>query len=209
MNTQFFALEPAPTDRDRILELKRRAGVLAGPQLYLNDAPHLTLYVGDFANQSELWHALMERLKFSGIVVKPNGWKIFYNDPVTGGHTLAIGVDDAATAVLRRFQQEVVELAAPARRTAIPERYADRTGYSPLMNASLDRYGFPFVGENWQAHLTIASFCPEVFSEVWAQLRTAELPSRLLLDTFALNAIKADGYCRLCAQTVNGSAPTC
>lgn len=176
---QLFSLEP---DRELYCFLKtckKVAHSLAGQQRYLFDDPHLTLYVNRFNNIKSLIEDLNCNFLFPKLVITLNGWRTFYNDPVTGGHTLAVGIDNESMKILRDIQIKLINIACKYRTKNILNRYQNSANFNEPMKKSLDTYGFPFVGKIWKGHFTVASFDIKVFPNVWTRLREFEPPEKV------------------------------
>ena len=194
MNAQFFALKPDAALTSFISECKETAKALVGPQKYLNDPPHLTLYVGSFKYDNEMFTAINSEVAFSPMTIELNGWTTFFDDPVTGGHSLVIEVSEPSLLQLRKLQMRLVAVANRFRQPGILERYADQSRYSAVMKASVNQFGFPFVGDIWRAHFTIASFDKACYSIADAELKKRKVPQYAQIDALSFNAILPDGF---------------
>ena len=197
MPERFFALMPDAETAAAIADLKRIALEACGPQKYLDDEPHLTLGVGHFRAGPALESAISEGAPFTGIEAGLAGWHTYFDDPVTRLHTLVIKLDAPSAARLRDYQVRVLDAASAHREKPAPDRYADRSRYTPDMIASVERYGFPFVGRIWEPHFTIASFAPADYPRAWDRLAGARLPARAALAELDLFEIEPDGFRKL------------
>lgn len=189
----FFALVPSEPLMGFLLECKRVAREIAGDQEFLADAPHLTLSVGCYEDRPGLPAAvarLMDGLR-PGLALA--GWHTFRDDPVTGGHTLVLRPDDGDKAWLRDFQVSLLEAVSAYRAQPTPDRYRDRSRFTPAMRAALERHGYPFVGPAWEPHFTVASFAPAVYESVRARLAGLHPPSRAGFDALVLYRVEEDG----------------
>lgn len=87
----FVALEPDVGTIERIWRYKRQTESLAGPQLYLDHPPHMTLYVGVFSSLEtvlEQTRALAARWTAPELTL--DGWQTFFGDALTGNNTLTL-----------------------------------------------------------------------------------------------------------------------
>jgi hypothetical protein len=139
---------------------KRRVESLVGPQTYLNHPPHLTVYVAAFddagaATDAARRLAAQTPPQSLGIA----GWHVFSADKLTDGNTLVCRIADADVPSLREFQRRAIAALAPLRSAPASEaRYADFWNSLDASERSAVRHtGFPYVGEHWHPHLTIAS----------------------------------------------------
>ncbi len=164
MTWWFFALQPEQSLYDRVSRLKEQAALQCGPQLYLTDPPHTTVYLACY-EAAERVHEAMSGFSESRPgppECRITGWHVFQSDPLTGNDTLVCRLSEDCTNSLRLFQKNLVEAAAPLRSIAgTAQRYAARLEkLTQPERANIDHYGFPFVGDVWQPHITIASFVP-------------------------------------------------
>ncbi len=194
MSEQFFCLKPETELYQFIKNCKKLAYDIAGDQKYLQDDPHLTLYVGEFDCGTKTVEEFDKVFQFNNMEIELNGWHVFYNDPVTGGNTLIIEVSGRSLKELKKIQQIVVETASPHRKTAVIERYRNSSNYSESMKSSLDSYGFPFVGEIWKAHFTIASFEKDIFEEVYKVLSKEKVPELSSISSLHFNHILENSF---------------
>lgn len=193
MSEQFFYLTPDTLLHDFIDRCKGIARGICGTQQYLDDSPHLTLYVGDFNYSEALYQAVGRELSKIGSV-GIEGWTRFMDDPVTGGHTLVLEVSSDGLEKLKKLQCDIVQATRPFRRQATLERYRDTSRFSEVMLENLQRHGFPFVGEIWRAHYTIASFEKQAFEAVWQKLKELNPPTKSTVDLLSFVAIHPDGF---------------
>jgi hypothetical protein len=92
-------------------------------------------------------------------------WKIFYNDLITEGDTLSVGLMPNSMAL--EFQRHLSESLLKF----IKKPIFYKNTWEGKYKEAYDRYGFPFVGSHWIPHLTIASVKKEgkkLFDEIKA-----------------------------------------
>lgn len=192
--TCFLALEPERAFAVRVLAYKKRTAELAGPQLYLEDPPHLTLYVGAFpegADVAAASAAVASNLPAPATAI--TGWHVFDNDQLTGNQTLVCQIDPQQRQGLRNWQQRIAAAVSPLR-----DADACRSRYAPcwhrlaqLEQDNVEQWGFPFLGTIWHPHLTIASVRASDWATVWPTL-AAEPPAGTVcfpsLNLYALDA---------------------
>jgi 2'-5' RNA ligase len=169
----FIALTPDEPFHGRLKSLKALVRSIAGEQQYLADPPHLTLYVGAFREAGPVIAALDGIAQGdSPVEIDLAGWHVFLGDPLTGRSTIVCDPAPSCVSRLRALQGRVVDAVSPLRD---PEASARRYRFalaslSPEEAASVARYGYPFVGEIWRPHLTVASVAPGDWNAVWAAL---------------------------------------
>ena len=192
--TLFAALQPDAALTDFLLDAKRRTHDLVGPQQFLDDPPHLTVYLAWFAQESvvaEALHRLGPVLSAPGTEL--TGWHVFEGDPLTGNHSLVCQIAPADQDRLRDFQSRVVEHLAPLRdRQASAARYAARlSSLSPQREMAIREVGFPYLGEDWHPHFTVASVRPADWPAVWHALK--DRPPRGRFHCPALQLYRLEG----------------
>ncbi len=171
---RFIALQPDPRLTERLFGYKQRTHALVGPQLFLEDPPHLTVYLALYPTQTTLL-AHLEPLarQLPTLLTRILGWHVFQSDPLTGNHTLvcAIHPDDQQT--LRGVQQQIVEVVAPRRDvSATRDRFGTRLQQlSVSQQAAIAAVGFPYFGEGWIPHFTVASIRPDDWEQVFDELQ--------------------------------------
>lgn len=132
-----------------IESLKNRFRKVEPDAFFLNHPVHATIFL--FNAQEQDQSQIISRIKNVKIDFLVDSWKIFYNDLVTGGDTLSIGLIPNSLAF--QFQQDLSESLLDFIKTPLFYNNIWEGKYKK----SYDRYGFPFVGSHWIPHLTIAS----------------------------------------------------
>ena len=172
--TLFVALEPDAALAAMVGNYKRRVRELVGPQLFLDDPPHLTVYLAVFASVPLITEHFAElAARLAGFEFDITGWHVFVADPLTGNYTLVCEIAAHDKHRLRGVQHEVIAAIAPLSDSAATQaRLAGRLAQlSPERRAEIDRVGFPFVGEDWHPHWTIASIGEKDWPAVWSALK--------------------------------------
>lgn len=171
-----IALQPDNALFNNIKRLKSEAKKLVGDQAYLNDAPHLTLYLGYFDNFFGFDKELnLATKKINGYLkkgIRIDGWVIFKDDVITKKQTLVCSITEEASGRLKEVQKIVVSIMKKYRKNIILKRYVQAySGLGDIEKKNLDEYGFPFVGDIWKPHINIASFDKKAFAEVWENFK--------------------------------------
>jgi 2'-5' RNA ligase len=172
----FVSLDPGPTITALVLHYKRRLRELVGDQMFLNDPPHLTVYLAHFASKSRVVQVAAELATESGAIdINIVGWHVFTNDQLTGGHTLVLQFDEFTQSQLRTFQKRAIDRLAPLRdRQATTARYIPQFQLlSTKRRESVEEIGFPFTGADWHPHFTVAS----IRRADWAPVAAEILPN--------------------------------
>ncbi len=173
----FAALIPDATWCEHLLACKAAVRAIAGPQRYLDDPPHLTVFLAAFADP-EAWCGVVTNCAgtLQAPTVQIDGWHVFRDDPLTGGHTPVCAVGAAGQEALRAVQAKIIAALAPRRDAAASrERYADTwTRLSSMRQASVLAHGFPFTGQDWHPHVSIGSIAPAAWEDAWSVLAARE-----------------------------------
>lgn len=167
----FVALRPDEPLDALIRGHKRRLLAAAGPQMYVTDPPHTTLYLAEFA-AGRVAEVLRRAGEVAGAIPMPavatDGWHVFESDPLTGLHTLVCRFDAASCERLRLVQLRVLDAIAPLHESA--PTLAALAPRLPRLTVEQQRcaqqIGFPYIGGGWIPHLTIASVRPEQWPHV-------------------------------------------
>lgn len=169
----FLSLEPDARLAALVRGYKRRVQQLVGDQLYLSDPPHTTLYLAAFNDLNRVAKALLRfATQVEPISVSLIGWHVFSNDALTGNHTLVCHWSEASQRAARAIQSGVLKCLAPHRDPKVTEaRFAPRwRSLTTAQQKSVLEKGFPFTGESWHPHLTIASIRPSDWDAAYGVL---------------------------------------
>jgi 2'-5' RNA ligase len=165
MTEYVVTLTPNDQATTAVNRLKSRLRDLVGPQQYLDDEPHVTLYTGALHTAPEDG---LDLPRLGDPTFEITGWEVFRNDTVTGNHTLVCRVVSPG---INGYQKEVAATLAPHREQPMIERFEEAyDDFDERRQKNLTEYGFPFVGPGWKPHLTIASIDPNVFEKAWRVL---------------------------------------
>jgi 2'-5' RNA ligase len=165
MTEYVVTLTPNHRATDAVKRLKSKLRDLAGPQQYIDDEPHVTLYTGDLDITPENG---LDLPRLGDPTFEITGWEVFRNDTVTGNHTLVCRIESPG---INEYQKKVAATLAPCREQPMIERF-EKTydDFSERRQQNISTYGFPFIGSGWKPHLTIASIDPQEFEQVWREL---------------------------------------
>jgi hypothetical protein len=170
----FVALKPDDRLRGLVQGYKDRARELIGDQLYLDDPPHLTVYLACYPEPVRLAPLLRAvAAETSPPRVRLVGWHAFENDALTGRHTLTCAIHPDDKQALRAFQARVVAAVAAHRdRAATEARFAGRFAHLTAgQRRNVVEFGFPYVGDGWEPHFTVASIDPAKWDDLLAEFR--------------------------------------
>ncbi len=191
----FAALDLDPASAAWVMAHKDAVRARRAAVRYLDDPPHLTLCVGDYLEHSRVINALhVVAERTASVVADTADWLVFRDDPLTGGHTLACAFSPMAAATQRVVQASVLAAISPLRDPArSAARYAAHMAQlSPLRQASVVRYGFPFTGEDWIPHVSIASIAPAAWDEVWTEMQRRPPPAQFVFSGLVWYALDGE-----------------
>lgn len=159
-------LEPSGDLRDLIVAQKAKVEAELPGQVFCDHPPHATFIFGGY-HSSDIWlEYLLDRI-LPTFTVTVDGYHLFPNDTLAGGgHTLVHRLQSCSA--MLEIQQEAAELLEDF--VEQPGGEAEPPWGEPL-RTSMQRFGFPFVGEHWIPHMTIASFQTPLDHELIAELQ--------------------------------------
>lgn len=140
---------------------KEEVRVLFGDQPYLSHPPHNTLFTLDIDENRDEWIAFEEGgfdlpFPFSSFNLEFTEPLIFFDDPLTLGHTLTLKIK--LTDELSTMQMNLLNFFQKFRNKT-PLTYPLKS--VDWMSRNYETYGFPFVGTCWLPHMTISSVITE------------------------------------------------
>lgn len=174
MNTYVITLEFEEYLTSQINILKDLIYKNVGEQQYLFDIPHLTLYISEFQNFI-IWEKdylkFLESLIFDDFTIKIDDWVEFKNDVITKKHTIACGISNIHK--LQEFQKQIIEFLNQFRdKTVIIDRFhSNFSRFNDIEKENIMKYGFPFVGDIWVPHITLASVNKDDYKPIKEKLK--------------------------------------
>jgi hypothetical protein len=187
-----ITLEPENKLKSKILSIKRAAKKAVGEQLYIDDVPHISVYLGNF-NELNSLKAELSKLasKMKKLKISIDNFFVFENDLVTKKDTFVYTFKDQDKKLLSKVQDKVVKILNPFRTKEILERYQkENESFSSIFKENIDKYGFPFVGNIWIPHMTIASFDKERLNKIKEMLIKSAPKGSFYLDSLVLYEIR-------------------
>jgi hypothetical protein len=186
-----FWVPDDPVVNNFITKWKERAHVLEPSAKYLQHPVHSTLFLfmglpGDEGSLFEEIAGLCRNQK--PIQIEFNGWHTFKNDIATGGDTLALSF--VLSKSLLKLQEHVGTMAHQYSRGVLPYKIE----WAGPFQKSFERYGFPFVGDHWIPHLTIASFSDRGKQLISASASSGDTPRVTFMNGLSIYRIYNDGH---------------
>ena len=177
MAVYVITLEPDKILYEKIIALKAEVRELVGDQLYLQDEPHLTVYLGNFTEIAYFNIQFTKAVKqivhdFGQIPFSIDDWFVFKGDPITKRNTLVCEITQSDIAILKKVQHKIVTTLNSYRKPRLIKRYSNvYKEMNGILKKNLDSYGYPFVGDIWKPHISIASIKEVVFKRVWKAVK--------------------------------------
>ena len=140
---------------NEVLSYKKKVKIKFGNQIYLNHPVHSTLFTIEIKKIKDLKNLyqnlkIKKKIKLQKILVNSTG--VFYNDPLTKGHTLYFNVKKSN--FLSNIQLKHLNLIN--KKITVLKKNIEILKNQKLKKNYL-KYGFPFSGKIWIPHITIAS----------------------------------------------------
>jgi 2'-5' RNA ligase len=139
---------------NKILKQKKIVKKKFGNQIYLNHPVHLTLFTLNIKKINELKKIYINNIekKSKPLFVSLTKPGIFYNDPLTGGHTFFHYI---------KKNKRISEIQLRHLKKINNKLFVYRKNKNLFKNNDLKKnykkFGFPFVGNIWIPHTTVAS----------------------------------------------------
>ena len=140
---------------NKVLFYKNKVSRRFGKQIYLNHPVHLTLFTLEIKKIEDLKNTyfnlkIKKKTKIKNISITSPG--VFYNDPLTNGHTLYFNLKK--NNFLKNLQLKHLKIINNNLKVS-------KKNLKILKNKKLKKnylkYGFPFAGKIWIPHITVAS----------------------------------------------------
>lgn len=149
-------IEPEGALAEFIARWKARVDSVLPGQVYCSHPAHCTLIVGALSGYMACLTAVARAVRMlQPFTLRAEDTVVFYDDiPAGGGHTAAVRVTDNADllGLQKTISEEWTNHVDPEKAEALAGRFKNEA-----MRESCLRYGFPFVGEHWIPHFSIAS----------------------------------------------------
>ncbi|MBM3231765.1 hypothetical protein FJZ21_00070 [Candidatus Pacearchaeota archaeon] len=186
----FIALEPERKVYEKIMDHKETVFNLVGDQKFLSHSPHTTLVLLNLDDYGE--KIILEKIssfvsKTKKINSEIKGMHVFYNDIQTGGNTITYNFSSFATKNLKNLQVEFLDSLNISDKMKFFSSESDVFKKSgQIEKDNIIKYGFPFVGENWIPHLSLASIDQKVFDLVHKTILGQNLAGQFVFDSIVL-----------------------
>ena len=137
-----------------ILNQKKIVKKKFGNQTYLNHPVHCTLFTLNIKKINELKKIYINNKKKESkpLYVRLTKPGIFYNDPLTGGHTLVHYIKKN-----NRIGEIQLKHLRKINKNLFVYKNNKNLFKNKILKKNYKKYGFPFAGNIWMPHTTVAS----------------------------------------------------
>jgi hypothetical protein len=163
MQSYTIMLTPEKKFYEKIEQAKEYVYHKFGNQKYLQDEPHLTLYIApaeDLKKVEEIVGEIAKKTKKMPVQVQED-YQDFPNDKLAGGGTsLGVKFDDSSNRKIQILQKEIVDGLNHLRKNNIHKRFKGIILPQNMME-SVENYGYPFVNGEDKVPILIphVNFC--------------------------------------------------
>ena len=196
-------LEPQGMLRQEIISLKNLVNETLPGQKYCNHPPHCTLIFGAY-QEPEKW---MDELHVAVSLCDPfeldtENFHVFYHDQQAGGgHTVVIRIENSSS--LFSTQAKVGEILS-SHKLDLPDQARLAILKKEPFKTSMERYGFPFIGEHWLPHFSIASLKIRKDSLFLKKLLQRSVSYNFMLGDLSIWEVDGDRHTKLYTIQLKG-----
>jgi len=194
MEKYFITLDPEEKLKKLIENQKQVIKETVGNQKYLADIPHSTLFLLTLDSQNQESIILEQLKKLASQLpiqsIKLTGLNVFKKDSQTDCHTLTYNFSKENIENLKLIQLQVVnavEFINTKQFFSKDNPIWKKSSEIELKN--LKKYGFPFIGNIWKPHLTLASIDLDKFDQVYRKIKLNQIQGQFSLNTLSLYRI--------------------
>ncbi len=161
MKCYVITIEPEKKIKNKVLNIKNKIFKEIGNQLYLQDPPHSTLYIGYFHDflgdkfSKEIKSICKKYLPIPIEILKIDN---FGKDIISGKESIFLSIKDRKNNI-KKIQKDLLELMSKYRINEVPKRYdkSYKLLSKPLQD-NINKYGYPFVGDILIPHISFGLF---------------------------------------------------
>ena len=155
--------------------------------------PHLTLINLEVINEIASIETIIKQIEnIKPFKIQINSTAVFWNDELTGGHTLHFEVNKNSE--LYRLQKKVAYALYPGKKIINPPDYILKN--NDLLN-SFNKFGFPFIGHHWIPHFSISSIKKGKNDSLIREFLATEIDFSLIIDKVGLWRVQDDFHEKL------------
>lgn len=194
-------IEPDLNFKNEILKEKKRVRANFGTQPYLSHPPHSTLYFSKIEEREDWLKSFQKQLsnffdKSLPISIKEK--LVFRNDILAGGGDTIVFKAEL-TEELSKLQ---IYLSECLKDLSISKNNSH--SFKGLLASSYEAYGFPFVGEHWIPHFTVASINDESSKDYIEQFLAKSYIHEFEISSVSVWKVNGDEHKKISEIRVTG-----
>lgn len=148
-------IEPSNVLRKNIKSYKKKIQKNSINSIYSDHPPHSTIFFSSLNYNYHLEEKLYYKIKqINSFEIETCGIKVFKNDISTGKNTYFFKIKKNVH--LNKLQKKILNLVKPYLNKIILKRKTNFNNNKKFAS-NFKNYGYPFVGNSWKPHFTIAS----------------------------------------------------
>lgn len=188
MEQYYIALIPEKKLIQKVDSQKQIVMNTLGNQKYLTHPPHFTLIIFTTEDINQVSLELEKTVKnISKFKIRINDFHIFYDDVLTGKNTITYSLPDEDIDFLKKFQLMIVDSIDSLNSKQFISKDSDSYAkMSEIEKSNTDKYGFPFVAENWIPHITLASIDKDQFDIVFTKIKESPIMGEFTIESINL-----------------------
>jgi len=182
MQALLVGINPPKKLNDKICRYKSEVKKLCGYQDEVDVPPHITFVVNNFSNLNSMDRILKGLVHdFSPFVVEVDGMGYF---PQMRKRALYARV--IKTPILEKLQRRIVIDTTKLSQGCLLQEYMRMHNpdfkYISEEAENVNKYGYPYIGEIWQPHVTVAILDESCFESVGRKLLSENIKDRFELE---------------------------
>jgi len=168
MPALMIGADPPEEISKEIYGLKEKVIDICGSQQQADEPPHMTFVVNNFSSAEAVDRYLeMIARRFNPFNVVVNGITHFPHEK-SGTYMLHAVIEKSHE--LQLLQEEIVADTSEFRQGSLLREYLEQNipdyKYEDKELENIKKWGYPYVGENWEPHITIAILEPECCEKI-------------------------------------------
>lgn len=189
MSIAVFLL-PKSDLNERIVYWKNRVQDTLINQPYTNHPPHLTILNVTTINNNQCLDIISNiSSKIKPFKIKAYRTNVFWNDNLTGGHTLFFEIKKNNN--LLNLQISIAKAISKMKESIPPPK---KLRNNNIFLESYNKYGFPFVGDHWIPHFSISSMQTKKTHPIIKEFLSETKTYDLLVEQLSIWEIDEDDH---------------
>tara|TARA_Y100000590_G_C15475570_1_gene921951 strand:- start:159 stop:752 length:594 start_codon:yes stop_codon:yes gene_type:complete len=163
---------------------------------YCDHPPHSTIINVDIKNKVNAINDLKNSIRgFKQFEITIDRNNVFWNDTMTGGHTLYFGIKK--NEFLFSLQKAIANCIKKYKIDTRIEAY----NHNDKIRRSFKKYGFPYVGTHWLPHFSIASMITSEDNELIKKFLDENYKIKFMINKVSIWNVNGEKHTKI--ETVN------